>query len=68
MKLSFKEGLSLINETSAMVGLASLLIEQAIILVKTYDIISCLTFEGLQVKKKPFDPSPYIVKNPIQGS
>jgi histidine ammonia-lyase len=56
MKLSFKEGLSLINGTSAMVGLASLLIEQAIILVKTYDIISCLTFEGLKVKKKPFNP------------
>lgn len=56
MKLSFKEGLSLINGTSAMVGLASLLIEHAIILVKTYDIISCLTFESLRVKKKPFDP------------
>jgi histidine ammonia-lyase len=56
MKLSFKEGLSLINGTSAMVGLASLLIEQAIDLVKTYDIISCLTFEGLRVKKKPFNP------------
>lgn len=56
MKLSYKEGLSLINGTSAMVGLASLLIEQAVSLVKTYDIISCLTFEGLKVKKKPFNP------------
>lgn len=56
MTLSFKEGLSLINGTSAMVGLASILIEQAITLVKTYDVISCLTFEGLKVKKKPFDP------------
>ena len=56
MKLSFKEGLSLVNGTSAMVGLASLLIEQSIILIKTYDIISCLTFEGLKVKKNPFNP------------
>jgi histidine ammonia-lyase len=56
MKLTFKEGLSLINGTSAMVGLASLLIEQSIILIKSYDIISCLTFEGLLVKKKPFNP------------
>ena len=56
MKLNFKEGLSLINGTSAMVGLASILIEQAIALVKTYDIVSCLTFEGLKVKKKPFNP------------
>ena len=56
MKLSYKEGLSLINGTSAMVGLASLLVEQTINLVKTYDVISCLTFEGLKVKKKPFSP------------
>jgi len=56
MKLSYKEGLSLINGTSAMTGLASLLVEQTIDLVKTYDIISCLTFEGLQAKIKPFNP------------
>jgi histidine ammonia-lyase len=56
MKLGYKEGLSLINGTSVMVGLASLLVERTINLIKTYDIISCLTFEGLQVKKKPFNP------------
>ena len=56
MQLSFKEGLSLINGTSMMTGLAALLVEQAITLVKTYDAISCLTFEGLKVKKKPFNP------------
>jgi histidine ammonia-lyase len=56
MQLTFKEGLSLVNGTSVMTGLAALLIEQAIALVKTYDIISCLTFEGLKVKKKPFNP------------
>jgi histidine ammonia-lyase len=56
MQLNFKEGLSLINGTSAMAGLASLLVEQSIQLVKTYDVISCLTFEGLKAKKKPFNP------------
>lgn len=56
MRLSYKEGLSLVNGTSTMVGLASLLVEEAINLVKTYDIISCLTFESLMVKKKPFSP------------
>jgi histidine ammonia-lyase len=56
MKLGFKEGLSLVNGTSVMTGLAALLTEQVISLVKTYDIISCLTFEGLKVKKKPFNP------------
>jgi histidine ammonia-lyase len=56
MKLGFKEGLSLINGTSAMVGFASILIEQATALIRSYDIISCLSFEGLKVKKKPFNP------------
>lgn len=56
MKLSFKEGLSLINGTSTMVGFGALLIEDTIRLIKTYEIISCLTFEGLRVKKKPFNP------------
>lgn len=56
MKLSFKEGLSLINGTSAMTGMASLLVEDVLSLVKTYDLVTCLTFEALNVKKKPFDP------------
>ncbi len=56
MELDFKEGLSLVNGTSVMTGLASLLVEQVICLVKTYDIISSLSFEGLRVKKKPFNP------------
>ncbi len=56
MILNFKEGLSLINGTSAMVGYACLLVEQAISLIKTYDLITCLTFEGLSVKMKPFNP------------
>lgn len=56
MQLSYKEGLSLINGTSTMVGLAALLIEKSIKLIKTYDVISCLTFEALRVKKKPFNP------------
>lgn len=56
MKLTYKEGLSLINGTSVMVGLASVLVECAINLIKTYDVISALTFESLKVKKKPFNP------------
>ncbi len=56
IKLTFKEGLSLINGTSVMTALGALLVEQAITLVKSYDIISCLSFEGLMVKIKPFNP------------
>ncbi len=66
MKLNFKEGLCLINGTSAMAALAASLVEKAMLLVKTYDIISCLTFEGLKVKKKPFHPFVHAQK-PHQG-
>lgn len=66
MKLNFKEGLCLINGTSVMAALASSLVEKAMILVRTYDIISCLTFEGLKVKKKPFHPFVHAQK-PHQG-
>lgn len=57
MKLTYKEGLSLINGTSMMAGFACLLVEKAIKLLEFYELLSCLTFEGLAVKKKPFDPT-----------
>lgn len=56
MTLCYKEGLSLINGTSVMTGFGSLVVEKAVDLIKTYDLISCLSFEGLAVKTKPFDP------------
>lgn len=56
MTLSYKEGLCLINGTSTMTGFAALLVEKVIDLVRIYDIISCLSFEGLAIKKKPFNP------------
>lgn len=56
MKLSYKEGLSLINGTSVMTALAALLIERSISLLNTYELISCLTFEALNAKRDPFNP------------
>ncbi len=56
MSLTFKEGLSLVNGTSAMTALAAVLVEDAINLIKLYDVISSLSFEALNAKKKPFDP------------
>lgn len=56
MELSFKEGLSLINGTSTMVGLSACLVEETKQLIKLYDVISSLSFEGLKVKSKPFNP------------
>lgn len=56
MKLSYKEGLCLINGTSVMAGLAALLVERSKRLVEAYELISCLTFEALHAKKEPFNP------------
>lgn len=56
MSLTFKEGLSLVNGTSAMTAMAGILVEDVAHLIKLYDVISSLTFEALNAKKKPFDP------------
>ncbi len=56
MNLTFKEGLSLINGTSAMTAMAAIVVEDSTHLIKLYDVISSLTFEALKAKKKPFDP------------
>ncbi|MCP5491421.1 MAG: aromatic amino acid lyase [Chlamydiales bacterium] len=56
MILGYKEGLSLVNGTSTMTGMAAMLIEDAIKLIKYYDIVSALSIEGLGAIKKPFNP------------
>lgn len=56
MKLSYKEGLALINGTSAMTGLAITVWNESKKLLEFYEYVSALTFEGLGTKIKPFDP------------
>jgi histidine ammonia-lyase len=62
MKLSFKEGLALVNGTSGMVGLGSLVFAQARRLLDTYLTISALSVEGLRGMTKPFDPRVHALK------
>lgn len=62
MKLSFKEGLALINGTSGMVGLGSVVYEQARRLLDTYLMVSALSVEGLRGMTKPFDPRVHELK------
>jgi histidine ammonia-lyase len=62
MELSYKEGLALINGTSGMVGLGSLVYERARRLVETYHVVSALSVEGLAGMTKPFDPRVHRVK------
>lgn len=62
MRLSFKEGLALINGTSGMVGLGSVVFIEAEKTLKFYTGLSALSFEGLAAKSKPFDPRVHQLK------
>ncbi|MFF8845295.1 phenylalanine aminomutase (D-beta-phenylalanine forming) [Streptomyces sp. NPDC015127] len=62
MTLSFKEGLALINGTSGMVGLGSLVFARARRLLDTYLLVSALSVEGLRGMTKPFDPRVHELK------
>ncbi|MBC3946711.1 phenylalanine aminomutase (D-beta-phenylalanine forming) [Erwinia persicina] len=66
MELSFKEGLALINGTSAMVGLGVLLYDEVKRLFDTYLTVTSLSIEGLHGKTKPFEPAVHRMK-PHQG-
>jgi len=62
MCLSYKEGLALINGTSAMVGLGATVLAEAKQLFDDYVAISALSCEGLAAKTKPFDPRVHRLK------
>ena len=55
MHLNAKEGLSLINGTSAMVGLACTVITEAMNTLKNSDIIAAFAIETLMGRINPFD-------------
>jgi len=55
MYLNAKEGLSLINGTSGMVGLACTVIDEATNTVKNSDIIAAFAIETLMGRTNPFD-------------
>ncbi len=57
MKLDYKEGLALINGTSAMTGMAACLTTDVKHLIKSYILISSLSIEALKGKIMPFHPA-----------
>lgn len=56
LRLSYKEGLALINGTSAMTGLACLMVNDVEKLIKSYESITALALETLKGKRKVFSP------------
>jgi histidine ammonia-lyase len=55
-ELSYKEGLAMINGTSAMTGIACCLVDRVTKTLDDYLLISALSFEGLAAISKPFHP------------
>jgi histidine ammonia-lyase len=67
MRLRFKEGLALINGTSAMTGLGALLAGRALDQVRQAEIITALVIEALRGSTSPFLALGHDVARPHQG-
>jgi histidine ammonia-lyase len=67
MELRFKEGLALINGTSAMTGLGALVVGQALDQVRQAEICTALVIEALQGSTSPFQPEGHDVARPHPG-
>ena len=57
MKLSYKEGLALINGTSVMTAIAACLVAESKSLIKAYTLTSCMSLEVHKAKIMPFHPA-----------
>ncbi len=57
MKLSYKEGLALINGTSVMTAVAACLVAECKSLIKAYTLATCLSLEVHKAKIMPFHPA-----------
>jgi phenylalanine aminomutase (D-beta-phenylalanine forming) len=57
MKLSYKEGLALINGTSVMTAVAACLVAESKGLIKAYTLASCMSLEVHKAKIMPFHPA-----------
>jgi MIO-dependent L-tyrosine 2,3-aminomutase len=67
MRLRFKEGLALINGTSGMTGLGSLVVSRALDQVRHAEIVAALVIEALQGSTSPFQPEGHDVARPHAG-
>lgn len=67
LQLRFKEGLALINGTSAMTGLGSLVVGRALDQVRQAEIITALVLETLQASTSPFLAEGHDLARPHQG-
>jgi tyrosine 2,3-aminomutase len=67
LKLHFKEGLALINGTSAMTGLSCLVLNNALNQIKEAEIITALSLEVLEASTGAFEEDGHKLAKPHQG-
>ena len=67
LELRFKEGLALINGTSAMTGLGSLVVRRALDQVRQAEIVTALVVETLRGSTSPFQAEGHELARPHRG-
>lgn len=67
VELRFKEGLALINGTSAMTGVGGLVVSRALDQVRQAEIVTALVIEALQGSTSPFLPEGHDLAKPHPG-
>jgi histidine ammonia-lyase len=67
LELRFKEGLALINGTSAMTGLGALVVGRAMEQVRQAELIAALVIEAMQGSTSPFLPEGHERARPHRG-
>jgi MIO-dependent L-tyrosine 2,3-aminomutase len=67
LQLRFKEGLALINGTSAMTGVGSLVVSRALTQVRQAEIVTGLVLEAMQASSSPFGPEGHDIARPHPG-
>jgi tyrosine 2,3-aminomutase len=67
LQLRFKEGLSMINGTSAMTGLGSLVIGRALEQIRQAEIVTALVVETLHGSTSPFQAEGHDIARPHAG-
>ncbi len=67
LRLRFKEGLSLINGTSAMTGVGSLVLGRALTQVRQAEIVTALVVETLRGSTGPFQAEGHDLARPHRG-
>jgi tyrosine 2,3-aminomutase len=67
LELRFKEGLALINGTSGMTGLGSLVVDRALRQVRQAEIVTGLVLEAIRGSTSPFLPEGHDIARPHPG-